>query len=509
MKRIAVGQFLQETNTLNPVATELADFEAWGLARGPAVMERYGSVGELAGFADLPDLLGEKVEWVGLARAVAWSGGPLSVEARMRLEQELLHGLTAAPVDGILLSLHGAQAAADEPDVAGAVLAAVRRRVGPVIPVVATLDLHANVTARMAQSADLLVGYHTFPHVDQYNCGRRAARGLARRLAGGPRPRISAWKIPMVVGTEGRSTDRGIQAALWSRITAAEEEAPVWSVGLYMVQPWFDVPGLGWTLYQAFQGERPPLSPTETAAACWDTRRHREIDYLPPDEVVAAARRIAGGPVIVSESHDATNSGAPGDSPLLLAAFIREEIGEGGGLVFCVDPQAVGRCWQAGTGRELDLEIGGRCDPYSRPLAVRARIEDLGEVRFRLSGHGGHNLPVDMGRMARVRVRDTVVVLVEKTGPGSSPELYRVAGAEPQTFKLVAAKSPEGFRRDYESFAAGILYCAAPGCASPFLGNLAFRSVSRPLFPFDDPASMHEARWAGELMNTEYPDGQR
>lgn len=500
MKRIAVGQFLQETNTLNPVRTEAEAFVACGLARGRAVMAEYGDVGELAGFSRLPDELGETVEWVGLCRAAAWSGGPMSAQARAELTHAVVAGLTGEHLDGVLLCLHGAQAAVDDPDVAGAVLAAVRQRVGPGIPVVATLDLHANITARMARAADVLVGYHTFPHVDQLSTGRRAARVLARLLGGGEQPRRSAWKIPMVVGTEGRATDRGIQAALWQRLVAAEDQPDVLSVGLYMVQPWFDVPMLGWTLYQAWTGSQPPFAPAATAAACWDTRYHREIDYLAPEALVAAARRVQGGPVVVSESHDATNSGAPGDSTRVLAALIRQPIGEGGGLAFCVDPAAVARCTEAGAGTELQLNVGGHSDPWSSPLAVTALVEALGEVKFVLSGHGGHNLPVDMGRMARIRVGDTTVVLVERTGPGSSPLLYEAAGAHPRAAKIVLAKSPEGFRRDYESFAAAILYCAAPGCAGPHLAQLDFRAVSRPLFPFDQPETPAAAAWAGELL---------
>ena len=500
MKRIAVGQFLQETNTLNPVLTETDAFVACGLARGRAVMEEYGDVGELAGFSLLPDELGEGVEWVGLCRAAAWSGGPMSAPARAALTDAVVTGLSGQRLDGVLLCLHGAQAAVDDPDVAGAVLAAVRQQVGPDVPVVATLDLHANITARMARQADVLVGYHTFPHVDQLSTGRRAARVLARLLDRGERPRRSAWKIPMVVGTEGRATDRGIQAALWQRLVAAEDDPGVLSVGLYMVQPWFDVPMLGWTLYQAWTGRRPPFDPAATAAACWDTRQHREIDYLTPEALVAAARRVRGGPVAVSESHDATNSGAPGDSTRLLAALTHQPIGEGGGLGFCVDPAAVALCAEAGAGATLRLRIGGHSDPWSSPLPVTAQVEALGEVRFVLSGHGGHNLPVDMGRMARIRVCDTTIILVERTGPGSSPLLYEAAGADPRAVKIVLAKSPEGFRRDYEPFAAAILYCAAPGCAGPYLEQLDFRAVNRPLFPFDPTQTLAEATWAGELL---------
>ena len=499
MKRIAISQLLQETNSLNPVQTERADFEVYGLAQGSEIVDRYGDVGELAGFTTFPEIAGEEVEWVGLLRAVAWSGGPLRAGLLREFCAAMVEPLRETQVDGVLLSLHGAQAAVDEPDASGRMLEAIRQAVGDRVPIAATLDLHANITPLMVNCADVLVGYHTFPHVDHVSCGKRAAHALARMLQSGERPAVSAWKIPMVVSSEGRATDQGIQRELWQRIVACEEPDDVLSVGLYMVQPWFDVPRLGWTLYQAYLGDT-PLAAEEVVRQCWATRRHREIDYVTPEEVVAAARRIAGGPVVFSEGHDATNSGAPGDSTLLLQALTRETIGAGGGLCFCVDPESVEQCLQAGTGAEVGLRIGGKRDPFSQPLAAAARVEASGELRYMLSGHGGHNLPVDMGRMARVRVNDTTVVLVEKTGPGSSPLLYEAAGVDPRPFAIVAAKSPEGFRQDYAPFAAGILYCAAPGCATPFIDEVDFAKVNRPLFPLDEIEDMTAAEWAGPII---------
>ena len=502
MTRIAIGQLLQETNSLNPVLTRREDFEVYGLVSDDAVVERYGDVGELAGFAAFPKEFEKPVEWQGMLRAVAWSGGPLVAG----LLDELIEGMTAplraATADGVLLSLHGAQSAVDEPDVSGRMLEAVRAVVGPDVPIAATLDLHANVTPLVAQHADVLVGYHTFPHVDHVSCGQRAARCLARMLRDGTRPAVRVCKIPMVVNSEGRATDHGVQADLWKQIVAAEARPDVDSVGLYPVQPWLDAPWLGWTFYQAYLGEA-PFDDGAIGRDCWNTRRYRDIDYVTPDSLIATARAIAGGPVAVSEGHDSTNSGAPGDSTLLLAAMVEQEIGAGGGLCFCVDPEAVNHCIQAGNGAQVSVSVGGKRDPSSEPLPVQGTVDAVGELRYTLSGHGGHNLPVNMGRMARLRVRDTTIVLVEQTGPGSSPQLYEAAGADPRLVKIVLAKSPEGFRADYEPFSAGILYAAAPGCATPFIDQVELARSHRPVFPQDDLKDTSEATWAGLIYERE------
>ena len=503
MKRIAVGQILQETNTLNPHETQGADFEVYGLAHGAEVMGRYGDVGELAGFASLSEVLEEDVEWVGLVRAVAWSNGPVAGPVLDELVEDAVGPLRGAAVDGVIFSLHGAQSATTDFDVSGRVLWAMRQAVGADVPIVATLDLHANITRRMVQCADVLVGYHTMPHIDHIRCGQRAARALAGILQAGRRPRVSAWKMPMLANSDGRNTDRGVMVDLWRRIHGAEERDDVYAAALFPVQPWFDVAELGWTLYQAYSGEEPPLDPRQIARACWQTRAYKGTAFLKPEQVVPAALGIEGGPVAVSESHDATNSGAPGDSTLLLGAFSSGEIPGGGALMFCVDGESVARCFDVGAGSQVELEVGGKIDPYSEPLLLSVEVADLGDLKFVLSGHGGHNLPVDMGRRATVQVGDVTLVLVEKTGPGSSPQLYEAAGLDPRAFKIVAAKSPEGFRQDYEPFSSGILYCGAPGCATPFLDQVDFRQVSRPLYPFDDIEDMASVSWAGEMAKGE------
>jgi microcystin degradation protein MlrC len=352
----------------------------------------------------------------------------------------------------------------------------------------------------MVRSADVLIGYHTYPHVDENSTGARAATVLSRLLNTKKRPEVSAWKIPMVRNCDGSSTDRGILRDLWQKVVTTEQRDDVASIGLYPVQPWLDAPQLGWSFYQAYWGVSPPLDAEAVARECWATRDYSEAGgFLSPDKLVEASRAIEGGPVVVSEGYDATNSGAPGDSTHLLDALLTESPGKGGSLAFCVDPESVDCCTRSGVGAIVDLCLGGKRDPYSKPLFVRAQVKQLGGLSYRLSGHGGHNFPVDMGRMARITVRDVTVVLVEKTGPGSTPILYEVAGADPRSFKVVLAKSPSGFRNDYESFAAGIVFCSAPGAASPNLNHFDFIKTTRPLYPWDNLIDMEQASWAGLL----------
>src|SRR5262249_24185652 len=150
---------------------------------------RMAESNELGGFIQSLRRWPEKPEIVGLIRLPAWPSGRATSETFDWLQEEMLAALKAAlPVDRILLALHGAMAADRHPDVEGAILAAVRAVVGRQIPIVATLDLHANITPQMGSAADALVLYHTIPHIDLFQTGERAANLLRRIVVGHARP---------------------------------------------------------------------------------------------------------------------------------------------------------------------------------------------------------------------------------------------------------------------------------------------------------------------------------
>ena len=117
--------------------------------------------------------------------AGASSAGQLGAADFHWLVEWLVEGVKgASPLDGVLLALHGAWVAEGEPDADGYVLSRVRQAVGPTVPIAATLDIHANVTRRMVEQADILVGYRSYPHVDMRETGERAAALLFRAVRG-------------------------------------------------------------------------------------------------------------------------------------------------------------------------------------------------------------------------------------------------------------------------------------------------------------------------------------
>src|SRR5690242_11277216 len=170
--RIGIAQLWQETNTFNPRPTTRSDFDQFRVLRGREIIEQLAETNETGGFIQALRTWPEQPELVGLVRIPAWPGGLVTAETFDWIRDEIVAALrNAGPLDGLLIALHGAMAADRHPDVEGEFLEAVRSVVGPTLPLVATLDLHANVTAKMFQHADVLVVYHTAPHIDLVETG--------------------------------------------------------------------------------------------------------------------------------------------------------------------------------------------------------------------------------------------------------------------------------------------------------------------------------------------------
>ncbi len=512
MKKIGIALIMQESNSLNPNATTLAKFEPFGIAFGAQVIERFGKIDELEGFISGMAAWSQPAEPVGLVRAQGWSYGPMEARTRQWFGQRLREQLEAAgDLDGLLIALHGALVAEDAFDVDGLLLEEARSVLGPQVPIVATLDLHAHCTPRMMEAADALVAYHTIPHLDKKQTGRRAARVL-ERIFGGARPRAAWVRLPMITQAEPHDSFGPVLSPVFERLRAMEAEPGVLSAAIVMTQAWLDVPRLGWSTLVITDNDAATAErhAQELADMCWPRRLEMVVDYLSVPEAIEAALACDGAPVVLADGPDSTNTGACGDSVHVLKALAERPI-PGGALTFMVDPEAVEHAESVGIGGKFDLAVGGKQDHvFSKPLPVRGEVLSIGPIRFSLNGHAG-NQPIDMGLGAVVRIGDVTVLYTQWTGPGSSPKLYRSVGLEPRDFKIVVVKSPSGFRADYEPFAADIILTDSPGTASPRFERLGFRHINRPLWPIDEIDDWREVEWIRQerRANDEIPrDGR-
>jgi microcystin degradation protein MlrC len=489
--RIAIGQLWQESNTFNPLPTTRADFEQFGVLRGHEIVEQLAGTNELGGFIQSLRSWPEQPEIVGLVRLGAWPGGAATQDTVAWLRQKLTDALNRKlPVDAVLLALHGAMVADGVSDVEGEILELVRTAIGGAVPLVVTLDLHANVTRRMVQAADALVLYHSVPHLDVFETGCRGASVLRRLLIVGARPVTAFQKLPLVVPAEHANTQdpASVSCGFARRLQDLEADPRILSAGLATVQPWLDIPDLGSAVViVADQDEAFAVSScSELAAIVWEKRRAYLPQMLSAAQAVREAHAVHDGLVVLSDSADATTSGAPGDSTHLLRELVQYAWAKPA-LVTVVAPGVVAEARRRGVGAAWTTTLGGvRDHRFSQPIALRVEVVGLFDARFVMSGHLARNLRIDMGPSAVLRHGNVHVIVTSRTGPHFAPELFQAAGMDPFAAGVLVAKSPCGFRAAYQQKAVKILLVQAPGCAPSDFRRYDYRNIPRPLWPWDE-----------------------
>ena len=462
-KRVAIGGFLHETNTFAPSPATLDAFRhghgSMGLFEGAQAVARVG--GTNAGFAGaLAHGQAEGWDVVPTLWAAATPSAQVTEEAFETITERLVALIAAAgPLDGVYLDLHGAMVAAHHEDGEGEILARVRRAIGPDVPLVASLDLHANTTARMLAEADLLVAYRTYPHVDMADTGARAARALGQLMAGAPRPAKAMRQLPFLLPIAWQSTDMQPARGLYDRLAAMET---AWPMSLNMGFPAADFPDCGATVL-AYG----PQAETQADALLAEILAQEAAfagRVYTPAEGVAEALRIAATatrPVVLADTQD--NPGAGGDSDTM--GMVRALAGlEGAAIGSIFDPAAAQAAHAAGVGATVRLALGGKSRiPGDAPLDADYRVEALSDGRFLCPGpfHGG--AMVDMGPSACLNLGGLRIVVVSAKAQMADRAMFRQVGIEPEAMRILCVKSSVHFRADFAPIAETILACAAPG----------------------------------------------
>ncbi|WP_254507924.1 M81 family metallopeptidase [Anatilimnocola floriformis] len=488
--RIALGQLWQESNTFNPLRTTRANFEAFGVLRGDAILREMAETNELGGMIQSLRAWPSPPELVGLVRLPAWPAGTLTAETFDWIKQEIVESVQAAgKIDAVLLALHGSLVSEEHADVEGEILQAVREVIGKSTPLVATLDLHAHVTPAMIAAADAQVLFHTIPHVDVQSTGRRGAELLRRMLLDGARPTVAWQPVPVVLPAEvANSEEPGNIAALRkARLQFWEQQPGVLSAGVATVQPWLDVPQLGSAVVVVTDNDQKLASEIcqELAADLWQAREQ----YLPQLTELPAAVQVAlhgEGLTVLSDSADATTSGSIGNGTAFLAEVLKHDWPRPA-LLAMFAPHIVEQAVAAGVGVSREFTFGTQPQTdFVQPLTATMQVDKIFPTAFTLSGHLGSNLKIDLGTSVLLRHGNVCLVVTTRSGPHFAPELFRAAGLEPFAAQLLVAKSPCGFRAAYREAAARILNVRSPGAAPADFWNLPFQQITHPVWPWDD-----------------------
>lgn len=484
-KRVAIGAIFTECNHLGGVPIDLSWFERYELVRGEEILRIDNSV--VGGMLQV--LREAEVDIAPLLWASTCPGGPLTADCYAQLKTELLDRLRQAlPVDGVLLPLHGAAAAEGIGDLEGDLITAVRAIVGPSIPIVATLDLHAHISAAMVRNADALVAWETYPHADSYTTGQRGARLLVDTLAGRCRPTMAAAKVPVITGAIHGSTHGDDPfACLMRQAKAHEGKNGVLSTSVILVQPFLDVADMGSGAIVITDNDLDGAVKlaTELAEAYWAMRFQLEPQTWTPDEAIAAGMAVSGGPVILVETADCCGGGAAGDSIATLAALLHAERQERS-FVPVVDPAAAAACHAAGVGAAVTCTLGHQLDPrWGEPITVTGCVSTLTDGRFRYQGGIYDNVEGNLGPTAVLAI-DGIQVLITTYGTYDwRDEQYRSVGLDPATAKFVVAKNPMNYRLAYGGLSRAVFILDTLGPTPPTIRHARFTQLQRPYFPLD------------------------
>lgn len=483
--RIAIGGILTECNHLGGLPIDMSIYEACELFRDDEVLRLTTSVvgGMLGGLRQ------GGAEPVPLIFASACSAGPITRECYRQLRGEWFERLQRAlPVDGVLLPLHGAALVEGLDDPEGDMIHAARDLVGPNVPVVATLDLHAHVTAEMVRHADALFAWETYPHRDQYSTGQRAARLLQGMLAGKCKPTMAMGKVPVITSAiNGSTNDDDPFAELMRYTKSLERRDGVLSTSLFLVQPYIDCENMGSGGLVITDNDL-PLAETlagEIARRYWERRQDLEPETFAPVEAIAKGMQVDGGPTILVEAADCCGGGAAGDSIATLSALVDSGVAVTS-IVPVVDPQAARACHEAGEGAELSLAIGHKLDPrWGSTRTFTGRVERLSNGNFVYTGGQWDGRHEHMGPTAVFSIGAVRVIITSRATYDWADEQIRSVGLDPSGAKFIVAKNPMNYRLAYGAIAKAVFVLDTPGPTPATLKHVRFKKLGRPYFPAD------------------------
>jgi microcystin degradation protein MlrC len=495
--RVGIVALLQESNTFIAGRTTLEHFEQDVLLTGAPVRERMsGAPHEVGGF--FAGLAAEGVEAVPVFAARAMPFGVMTAGTFDALMAMMTTALDAAgPLDGILAAPHGATVSESVPDVDGYWLAMLRRRFGPGVPIIATLDLHANLSQAMVGACDAIIGYRTNPHLDQRDRGREAAMLIARTLRGESRPVTVAQFLPLAVNIERQATSEspGQDVFAWCDECEAVSRRTGLSlrVSALFGFPYADVTEMGAAVVGVGDltdgsDKWVRLMTNELASACWQSREQFVGRLIDVDTAVSDAAS-SEGPVGLLDMGDNVGGGSPGDGTLLLHALARHGVAPA--IACLADAESAAACFAVGVGGRVRLSVGGKTDRgHGEPFAGEFTVEGLYDGRFSESEarHGGFTA-FDQGptAVASSKFGLTVMLTTRRVAPFSLRQLTAF-GIDPARFQALVVKGVHAPAAAYAPVCRRLIRVNTPGVTCADLTAFEYKHRRRPMYPFEPDA---------------------
>jgi len=485
--RIAIGGIMHESNTFAANPANRQRFAEASLHSGEEMLpvwqdahhEFGGFIGGAAkhGYTLAPTIM-----------ALATPSGPVTDEFLDEATSGIILEAKQAHVDGLLIALHGAMVTPRHPSADTEVLRRLREAF-PDKPIAVTLDYHGNVSPKMAEFADIIVGYQTYPHIDQRQKGLLAAELLIRALKKEIRPVTAVAKRPMIMNLLGQDTSREPMASLMAKARQAERRPGMLSTSVMAGFPYADVPDMGPAVIAVHDGDRGAAQAVaeELADQMWHVRHDLYVHCPTPKEAIDLALASERTPVILVDLGDNIGGGSAGDGTVLLAEILRRKAS--GAIVALYAPEAVMSAISLGAGEFFTGMVGGRMDKlHGEPIRVSGTIKSIHDGKWveTEARHGGrrHN---DQGPTVVLTIDgpNTLVLNSFRTPPFSLGQLTSL-GLDPQSARMIVVKAAVAYKAAYEPIAGRIIEVDTPGVTAANPKHFDYKRIARPMFPLDE-----------------------
>jgi microcystin degradation protein MlrC len=464
--RILVAGFQHETNSFAPSPTTYEDFVRGGafpaLCRGPDVLAMRDINIPMGGFVRAME---KRAELLPVLWAGATPAAHVTQDAFERIAGQIVLAAVQQRPDAIYLDLHGAMYCQHLDDGEGELLGRLRAAMGPRVPIVASLDLHANVTNRMLEAADALTAYRTYPHVDMAETGSRAAFLLSRIVERSNAMYRAKARIPFLIPLNAMCSLMDPAKSVYAHMAAAEENGSL-SLSFTPAFPAADFPECGPMVWG--YGEKGDVEREVARLADDIIAREAEwmVPLLEPEQAVREAMRIAAHasrPVVIADTQDNPGGGGDSDTTGMLRALVACGA-QGAAIGLMVDPAAAVAAHAAGAGAEITIGLGGHSRvPDDAPLTATYKVEQLSDGFCRYDGPMMHGKESHLGPSARLSLGGVQIVVSSHKDQMLDRNLYRMAGVEPEQMKILVNKSSVHFRADFQPIAEAVLVAKAPG----------------------------------------------
>lgn len=494
VRRMLVCEFLQESNSFNPVLCGYDCFSSRGIFEGEELLHSNKMAGEtIEGILQTLKIRG--VCSRGGIYMRSKSGGPVKQEVVDVFLQKISTIIkTDGPYDGIILSLHGATISETSMDVCGDILQSIREWVGPETIISVSCDLHANVTNKMVVHSDFICGYQTYPHLDHFSVGCRAASLACDKLEG--RHLVNTRvTIPVMAPAHANITTQGSLNTLMGEGHDLVAAGKIVDFSIFQVQPWLDVPEIASCV--VVTAENPETSiefAQKLSHKLFQLRFEIQGNTLSSiDEVINIAyHNKEDKPVILVDSADSPNAGASGDCATVIEHVLKHKESLRC-AVTVLDEIAVREAFSIGVNGKADFLLGASLAPMlSKQVLVKdAVVKSLHNGTFLLGGPAERGQKRYLGLCAVIEAGLVQILITSRSENAGDLQFYRGFGIEPSLCRLVSVKACSSLRAGYEPISSQVINTETPGAAGPNLLVLPFKHLPKPLFPFQNIDEKH------------------